>query len=134
MALTPTTPTTYTRQILSLTQFLEEYQTAVWTCQAAVPADFPHVWPQGGLIRVRVPEMAPGRVGPLLLDPIGLVWFARTGQLKGVLSSLELGWVLGLAEGDLEDVLQASDGRVREGSLRAMLEGPLLSPQSPRRI
>lgn len=113
------------RASMTLLEFLQAYQEAVSACQAAVPHDFPHCWPQGRLLRLRVPEMAPGRPGPLLLDPIGLVWFSKTGQLKGVLSSLELGWVLGLEDGDLKDLLDASDGTDAGSSVRKMLEAPL---------
>lgn len=118
---------------MTLPEFLTAYHTAVQDCHAAPPAAFPHVWPAGPLLRLRVPEMAPGgSTGPLLLDPVGLVWFARTGELRGVLSSLELGLRLGLEDGDVLDILEAADGKDRGSSIRQQLEFPFSPPGAAR--
>jgi hypothetical protein len=46
---------------------------------------------------------------PLVLDPVGLVWYHRTGDVRGLLESWRVGVLMGLSPDDVSDCLDAAD-------------------------
>ncbi len=90
------------------------------------------VYPHGPRLRFKVRPPAHWFAGPSVLDPIGVVWYARTGEWRGLLAGLRTATTLGLPPEDALTLLQAADevlgpstgpvGRAREG-LIAVVEG-----------
>lgn len=95
---------------------------------------FPPVWPEyyplGPLIRLSVPP-PPGCPLPSRLEPLGLVWYARTGDYRSPLDWRVLAGRLGLGEGGW--YRSAADGvdlhlpivqRWREGLIEGLVSHP----------
>lgn len=89
--------------------FLPRFLHALIDLNAEVLTTYPHVYPTGPLIRVKV---RPGwDVGlPPLVDPIGALWLAEMGEFRSVLDSAYLAMVrLELPELAALACLQAAD-------------------------
>lgn len=66
-------------------------------------------YPHGPLLRFTVARAPAWRTGPPVLDPLGLVWYARTGQWRGLLGWLTTGLLLGLPADEVLDCASGSD-------------------------
>jgi len=68
-----------------------------------------YFYPPGPLVRlqVRPPSHALTTLG--VLDPVGIVWYAQTGDYRSVLDSPRVGKALGLSDDDLLDLINACD-------------------------
>jgi len=67
-------------------------------------------WPEGQYIRVLIEPPADAKVKiPPIVDPIGALWLAKTGELRGPLESEHLASDLGLNPTEARKLLRASD-------------------------
>lgn len=97
--------------MMTADQFFPLFETSLRLTGAEVLESFPHVYPTGALLRLKV--RPPWSVDlPPMLDPIGLVYFAQSGRFCGVLQSARVGMdELKLPELVVLDLLRASDLR-----------------------
>ena len=89
---------------------LHRFADALPALNAEVLTTYPHVYPTGPLIRVKVRPPWTARALPPMVDPIGAIWLAQEGELRSVVDSAYLGMVrLGWEELQTLDLLQAAD-------------------------
>ncbi len=97
------------------------------------------IYPHGPRLRFKVRPPSHWFAGPSVLDPIGVVWYARTGEWRGLLDGLRTAIALGLSPAEALVVIQAADealgvsagpvGRCRDG-LIAVVEGWRSQPRA----
>lgn len=113
---------------MTLSAFLEAYTAALVVCDARPFQHQRGIWPHGDLLRVHVVPPA-GVLLPPALDPIGLVWYAQTGEFRPVRESRYLAEVrLDLPAALVVVLLAASDGpsdHAHVAAVRAALLAPL---------
>lgn len=103
----------------AIERFRQRFRAALQKTRAEVFEHSPHLWPRGPLARLQVAPPSGSSI-PGQLDPVGLVWYAETGDYRGVLDGATIAGRLGLSERDASDVLNAAD-RDDGSAWRAML-------------
>ncbi len=122
--------------------FLPRFAQALVTLHAEVLSTYPHVYPTGPMIRVKVRPRREVTLPPLV-DPIGAVWLAEHGEFRSVLDSYWLAGRLGFPEIEAVALLQAADKpldklvdrseRTWRTELEQVVEGYRASPAYPWR-
>jgi len=118
---------------MTQTEFATALAAAIPATEAEPVSHRPYFWPQGRLIRLKVRPPFASTALPVL-DPIGLIWYDRTGEFRTVLESPAAGKALGLKEDDLLAVLDASDKTDLDplaATWRALITGVLEAQFSP---
>lgn len=100
---------------MTIPQFLAALPAALATVEAEPLQHTQGVYPRGELLRVKVKPPAGRHALPPILDPVGVVGYARSGAFRGVLAGLQTAVALGLEVDEALVLLTASDRVARPG-------------------
>jgi len=105
---------------MTIPDLISQLPAALDAVEAQVLLHSPGVYPRGPLIRFLVRPPKGWLPVPAVLDPVGVISYARTGRVRSLLEGLQTAISLGIGVDDALTLLHAADAEVGEGQTRAV--------------